>query len=614
MRRHAGSRHAASGETASGTVRFYFLFFIFLLAGLAIVLRLGYLQIMQYGLYSLYASDRHELAANILPTRGQVLVKDRADGALHPLATNRLAYKVFAVPKEMPDRIHVARALAMTLNLSEAELTAQLTRRLDDPYELIAKDVPSDKIEALRAQHLPGINFLKTAARFYPEVGLGGQLIGFVAEDKSGGLRGQYGIEGAFDAVLAGTPGRLVAEKDASGRRLTFGSTKLQPAVNGADIILTLDRTIQFKACELIQRAVHKHSADAGSLIVMEPNTGAILALCSAPDFNPTEYNKVKELKILNNPVTLDAYEPGSVFKPFTLAAGLDTDKITPKTTYVDTGAEKLDKFVIRNSDGKAHGVQNMTTVLAESLNTGTIFVQRLLGRDIFRRYVEGFGFGQKTKLELSPEAKGNVMSLAQKGDIFGATASFGQGVTVTPLQLIRAYAALGNGGRLMQPYLIDVIHHPDGSRVQTEPRFVAQPISARTSRLISGMLVAVVEQGHGKRAGVPGYWVAGKTGTAQVPRTDGPGYQTDVTIGSFVGYAPASDPKFVMLVKIDHPRDVQWAESSAAPLFGEMAKFLLTYFRVPPERPVVDRTVSKPSSSTSSTRLQAASSTHSKL
>ena len=210
-----------------------------------------------------------------------------------------------------------------------------------------------------------------------------------------------------------------------------------------------------------------------------------------------------------------------------------------------------------------------------------------MLTKDVFRKYVEAFGFGKKTDVALTPEGKGNVSSLEKKGSIFAATGSYGQGITTTPIQLVTGYAALANGGKLVRPYIVDEIIHPDGSREKTKPQVLSTPVDPRTSRLISGMLVSVVENGHGKKAGVPGYWVAGKTGTAQVPRTDGLGYQKDVTIGSFAGYAPASDPRFVMLIKIDHPKDVQWAESSAAPLFGEMAKFLLTYLKVPPERSV---------------------------
>ena len=271
------------------------------------------------------------------------------------------------------------------------------------------------------------------------------------------------------------------------------------------------------------------------------------------------------------------------------MAAGL-TRTVTPKTTYVDTGVEEIDGFKIKNSDGKAHGEATMIQVLDESLNTGTIFVQRRVGQGAFRSGVEKFGFGKPAGIELTPEAKGDISSLSKKGNVFAATASFGQGISVTPLQLAAAYAALANGGVLMRPYIVDEIIKPDGTREKTKPQTVGRAISLRAARLIAGMLVSVVERGHGKRAGVPGYFVAGKTGTAQVPNPNAAGYLKDVSIGSFAGFAPADNPRFVMLVKIDRPRDVEWAESSAAPLFGELAEFLLGYLQAPTEREIVPR------------------------
>jgi cell division protein FtsI/penicillin-binding protein 2 len=555
---------------------------------LAVILRLGFLQIMEHGTYEALASDQHDLEAKLLPERGKIYVRDATDGKLYPLATNRDAWLIYAVPRNMKDPIVVAHELAPLVGKPDVDLVTSFTKDPDDPYEVVLKDASTDIMQAVSDHHLEGIAFLKTSARLYPERGVSGQLIGFVSSgDAPNSLVGKYGVEGSFNQLLAGKPGSLVAEKDASGRRLAIGESHIQEAVNGSDVVLTIDRTIQYEACSRIKAAVEKHSADSGSILVMDPNTGAVMAMCSWPDFDPAEYGKVKDLSVLNNPVTFTAYEPGSIFKSFTMAAGIHAEKIGPKTTYTDTGSEEIDDFTVHNSDGLAHGVQTMTQALDESLNTATIFVQRLLTKDVFRKYVEAFGFGKKTDVALTPEGKGNVSSLEKKGSIFAATGSYGQGITTTPIQLVTGYAALANGGKLVRPYIVDEIIHPDGSREKTKPQVLSTPVDPRTSRLISGMLVSVVENGHGKKAGVPGYWVAGKTGTAQVPRTDGLGYQKDVTIGSFAGYAPASDPRFVMLIKIDHPKDVQWAESSAAPLFGEMAKFLLTYLKVPPERSV---------------------------
>jgi cell division protein FtsI/penicillin-binding protein 2 len=335
----------------------------------------------------------------------------------------------------------------------------------------------------------------------------------------------------------------------------------------------------------------------------MNPYTGAVMAMCSAPDFDPANVGKIKAIGVLNNPATFYEYEPGSIFKPLTLAAGIDAGKILPETTYVDTGLETIDGFPIRNSDKEAHGVQTMKDVLDKSLNTGTIFVQRQLGRESFQEYVKDFGLGQKTGIDLKSEVPATIASLDRKGKVFAATASFGQGITTTPIQMTAAYAALGNGGLLMKPYIVSEIIRPDGKREVTKPQVVRRVIKPQTSQLISAMMVDVVEHGHGKRAGVPGYFVAGKTGTAQVSDPNGRGYLKDETIGSFAGFAPADHPAFVMLIKIEGPKTVQFAESSAGPIFGELSTFLLSYLQVPPERPIRTPPPTPSSANASSTR-----------
>ncbi len=559
-------------------------FFVFL--AFALVAKLAQLQIFDHQAFEARASSQHGLVEEIQPERGRILVQDRADGRLYPLATNREAWTIYAVPREMEEPEEVAHALSEILELEDVELVSRLSKE-DDPYELIQKDVPLEKVEEVQSRDLEGIHFSRTTARLYPETRVSGQLIGFVGPDEDGTLSGKYGIEGNFNDELAGRPGHIEGEKDASGRRITIGDHSVQNDIDGADIVLTVDRAIQYEACTRIQQAVERHNADSGSIVIMEPKTGAILGMCSSPDFDPAHYGEVEDIGTLNNPVTFTAYEPGSIFKAITMASGLDSNVVSPGTTYTDTGEEEIDDFTIRNSDGKANGIQTMKDVLVKSLNTGTIFVQRQLGKRAFREYVQDFGFGVHTDIELSPEGAGNIESLNLKGEIFAATGSYGQGITTTPIQMLAAYGAIANGGSLMRPYVVQEIIHADGTRERTRPQVVREPISSRASRLVTGMLVAVVEEGHGHLAGVPGYWVAGKTGTAQVPKKSGRGYEEDVTIGSFVGYAPASDPAFVMLVKIDHPKDVQWAESSAAPLFGEMADFLLRYLEIPPEREV---------------------------
>ena len=554
---------------------------------LGIVIRLFQLQIVDAKTYSILASDQHEVEQVLVPKRGTIYLRDRWDGTLQPIAKDEDVWQVYLVTREIKDDQQTAEDLAQILGTPVPELEQIIA---SSTYAVLTKDASQETVDALNAKHIPGVGITKAQTRFYPEKGIGGQVLGFVNNDDENKRVGRYGLEASLQDELAGKYGSILLEKDAAGRRLTLGTTKLEEASDGSDLVLTLDRTIQYEACRQIREAVGKFQADSGSIVVLDLNSGAVWAMCSWPDFEPETYNTVDDISVFNNPVTFSQYEPGSVFKPVTISAGLNEKLINPDTTYVDKGEEHIDNFTIRDSDKQAHGVQTMTQVLEKSLNLGTIFVERLLGKERFKSYVEKFGFGKTTNIELAPEAKGDIRPLAKPGDIFAATASFGQGIAVTPMQLVTAYAALGNGGKLYRPYIIDEVHHPDGTTQKTQPEVVSQPISTRTSRLVSGMLVTVVENGHGAQAGVSGYYVAGKTGTAQIPDFKNGGYLTNGTIGSFAGYAPASDPKFVMLVKVDHPRTVQYAESSAAPVFGSMAKFLLSYLHVEPERPIIEK------------------------
>lgn len=432
---------------------------------------------------------------------------------------------------------------------------------------------------------IDGLGFTQSAYRYYPEKNIGSNLIGFVGY--SGDEQtGRYGLEEFFNQELSGQSGSVKTERDAKGEAIIINDREYQKAEDGSDLILTINRSIQYMACQKLNEAVLKHGADGGSVIVMDPKTGAIWAMCSNPDYDGNNYSEVEDMETFTNPAIFSQYEPGSIFKVITMAMALDQGKVTPQTTYDDTGEVKLDKYTIKNSDNKANGIQNMIQVLEKSLNTGAIFAMRQIGADSFADYVKSFGFGEKTGIELTGESKGDIKSFLKKPvrELYAATASFGQGIAVTPLQIINAFQAIVNDGVLMKPYLVKEIIKPDGSKTVTQPTPIRQVISGKASTLTNGMMVDVVENGHGQKAGVKGYWVGGKTGTAQVPKKGG-GYEANVHIGSFAGFAPADDPKFVMLVRIDHPRDVEWAESSAAPLFGELAEYILNYLQVPQER-----------------------------
>lgn len=548
-------------------------------------LRLFSLQVMSHDFYSTLASDQHGIFAELFPERGTIYLNDpHSVSGTFPAAINKDLNLVYAVPRNIEDPESMAVKVAEILELEQEEVLSKLELK-DDPYEPLKRRVPAETCDELREQDFSGIGFISEDYRFYPEKEYLSHVIGFVGLNEEGDRVGRYGVEGYWNEELSGEPGYLEAEKDPLGRWIGAADRSLVPAKDGSDIVLTIDRTIQYVACEKLKKAVERFEAAGGSVVILNPNTGAVMAMCGVPDFDPNNYSEVEDVASFNNPAIFEPYEPGSIFKPITMAAAIDSGKVEPNTLYEDKGEVVIGPYTIRNSDGESHGWQTMTQVLEKSLNTGTIFAVTELGPELFREYIRDFGFGQKTGIELETEAAGNVSSLDKRGDIWSATASYGQGITVTPLQMVSAFGAVANGGKLMKPHVIERIIEADDEDKNVEPEVVRQVISKRAATLVGGMLVRVVENGHGKRAGVPGYWVAGKTGTAQIAKEKEGGYEEDAFNGSFIGFAPVDDPKFVMLVKIERPQGVQWAESTAAPLFGQIADFLLNYLEIPPNR-----------------------------
>ncbi len=563
----------------SSLVTAFFILFFLVLTG-----RLFYLQVINGQQARDRADSQHSIYKKLFPSRGEIKIVDKVSSATVPIATNLKSYLVYAVPGDILNPDLTAASLASVLGLERKDIYSKITQA-GKKYVPLKKNLTDSEQQKIKDLKLSGVYFDSEDTRFYPENKLLSQVLGFVGykNDRKAGL---YGLERYFDKDLAGTPGELVAEGDTSGTVIFGANRKERPAVDGVNLILTIDKTIQFQAESIIKDAVIKNGADGGTVIVAEPSSGRILAMANYPDYNPNEYNKVSDPAVFNNLATTGVFEPGSTFKAITMAAAVNEGKVTPETTYADRGSVVIDGYTIKNSDAKAHGLQTMTQVLDESLNTGAIFAKEQIGNDKFFEYVKNFGFGQATGVEL-PEGKGNLDNLKARVAVNFHTASFGQGLTVTPIQLIEAYSALANQGKMMKPFIIQSKILPNGNVENTQVTEAGQPISVKTANIISAMLVSVVENGHGKRAGVPGYYIAGKTGTAQVPKKDGRGYEENNNIGSFIGYGPVEDPKFVMLVRIDHPRDVQFAESTAAPAWGKIAQFILNYMQVPPTRPI---------------------------
>ncbi len=553
---------------------------VFFLMCATIIYRLVDLQIFHYSEYSALAKNLHQIEKEIIPPRGSIYVKE--NDKLYPIVYNEDYYLVYADPRKIEDTKKFIDTIAPALGLSDEEWKDLLKRinKKDDPYEPVKKKVSKEMVEELKKKLISGVYFIPESYRKYPEKNIGGHVLGYV--DYNG--VGRYGLEGFYNELLAGVAGKIRSSKDAYGLSITLGDREVENPISGKDIVLTIDRNIQFKICEEIKKGVQEYQAESGSIIAMDPSSGAILAICSFPDFDPANFNTVKDINIFNNPAIFYAYEPGSIFKAITMAIGLDLKKIAPNTTYEDTGEIKIiGQKPIKNFDQKAYGVQTMTQVLEKSLNTGAVFVENLIGKKNFLKYVKDFGFGEITNVGLDSEGAGNIAPLDKRGEIYAMTASFGQGITITPIQYLAAFSTLINGGKLMKPYIVEKILNEGVVVEEIKPTVVRQVISQNASAQITGMLVSAVENGWDKKTKIQGYYVGGKTGTAQVAGSDGK--YSNATTHSFAGFAPAYNPRVAIIVRLDNPKKFNFASETTTRVFKNVIEFILDYYNVPPDR-----------------------------
>ncbi|MDP3947128.1 MAG: penicillin-binding protein 2 [bacterium] len=524
----------------------------------ALLFNIFNLQLEKGSYYAARAESQYRAAGGLAPPRGNIFITDK-NGTKIPVAINRDYPLIFAVPKEIEDAAEAAEKLAGIIGKTPADLTALLAK-LNDPYESLTKRATSEQIDAVRALDLAGVYVDAESGRFYPLGSLVSHLVGFSNfDDKEERVVGRYGVELFYNGQLAGNPGQATGDK-------------VIPYTTGEDVLLTIDRNIQSRADEILRALIKERNAIGGSFIVQEPKTGKILAMGGVPNFDSNEYGK-SELGVFLNPTIQGVYEPGSVFKLFTMAAGIESGAITPETTYYDSGSVTLNGRTIRNWDLKAHGKQTMTNVIEQSLNTGAIFAMRETGYEQFYRYLVAFGFAEPTGIGLPGELKGNLTNIKNGRDINYATASFGQGISVTALELVNAVSAIANSGMRMRPYIL----------ARESPREASRVISEDTARKVTQMMVSAVEKNLIAR--IPRYTVAGKTGSAFIPDFKRGGYTDDV-INTYVGFAPAHDPQFTILVRLDHPAGAPLAGLTVVPAFRELAEFILNYYTIPPDKP----------------------------
>ena len=538
-----------------------------------IVARLVQVQIIDHDYYTARAEEEHLRQTVIRAPRGAILDRNG-----YPLATTVDAFDVYVDPRSWENDAVARRGadvLAPLLNREPAELIAATRAQEQGDYLAAHALNGSVGLELLKLGP-PGVKLVDRSDRFYPEGDLASGLLGFIGRDQVG----LAGIEADFDQELGGTPGIVYVERDGLGNPLPFGRRLFDAPAPGGDLRLTIDRYLQRLVEEKLDEALEAHEATGGTIIVMDPRTGEILAMASRPSFNLSELDLEdrSQTELYRNRAVTDVYPPGSLMKTVTMAAAIDLGLVTPESTYYDDGAAVMGGVTIRNWDLSAHGTTTATEFFQLSLNTGAVWLAGLLGPDRFYEYVQRFGFGESTHVGLGGEAGGLVRTNQDEGwcrcDL--ATNSFGQGIAVTPLQLITAISALVNGGLLMRPYIVQEVAGPEDRRL-FEPVVVRRVVSEETSRMLVQMMNAVVDGRDAHPAQVPGYRVGGKTGTSTY--VDQPG-----VIASFIGFVPVEDPQFIMLVKIDEPQDARLGSVVAAPIFSELALPLLAYLGVPPD------------------------------
>lgn len=435
--------------------------------------------------------------------------------------------------------------------------------------------------EKIAAQNFPGVGFQEQTVRFYPEASMAAQLLGFVGKDENGNDEGYFGLEGYYNQLLSGKNGYAVVVHDAAGRPILAKMNDSTVKVDGSDLVLNIDRRIQYMLESELKSGIAKYGAKSGMAAVMDPKTGGILAMASFPTFDPATYQDFSDT-LYTNPFITSTYEPGSTFKPIVMASAMDAGLIQPDTQCTICSAPvQIGGYAIHTWDDHYFPNTTMTDVIVHSDNTGMVFVSEKLGLDRMLDYLQKFGIGDTTGIDLQGEEAPELHPKDQWYPIDLATASFGQGIVVTPIELLDAISAVANNGKRMQPQIVSAVQTPDGQTIPIPPKEINQPISATTAQVMTQIMVDAVNNGEAKFYRLKGYDIAGKTGTASIPVAGH--YDPTKTIASFVGFAPANDPRFVMLVVLDEPSASIWGSETAAPIFFAVAKDILTYYGIPP-------------------------------
>jgi len=564
--------------------RFKIVFAVFSLLFLAIISRLFYWQVIKGSDLSLQASNQYRGNKTLVAPRGNIYASDGTWLAV--MRTNWLLFaetpKLKETPKEVAEKLAPLFVkiedfpednkdeyrLAL---LNEIDRLEKSMSRKGVVWTPVKRKVTTEQKNKIEEMGILGLGFDPEESRYYPEGSSSAQLLGFVGKDSDGEDVGYFGLEGFYNILLSGKDGFVKREKDLTGAPiLTGGLSEISP-ISGTDLHTSIDKRIQNIVENKLFEAKDKYGAVQGSVIVMDPSIGAILAMSSYPSYDPAKYSEFDQ-SLFKNPAISDTFEPGSIFKVIVMAAGLDSEKIEVDTICdVCDKPYAVDKYFIKTWDGKYHPNSTMTDVLVHSDNVGMSFIAARMGSNLMYEYLDKFGIGRLTGIDLQGEANINLRKKGTWNIVDLATSSFGQGVSTTPIQLIRATAAIANGGYLVTPKV-----------VKSESNVKERVISKDAADETTAMMIDAAKKGEAKWIDLKGFSVAGKTGTAQIPIAGH--YDAEKTIASFIGFAPANNPKFIMLVTLKEPQSSPWASETAAPLWYAIAKDLFSYFGIQPE------------------------------
>jgi cell division protein FtsI/penicillin-binding protein 2 len=559
---------------------------IFFLLFLGLAVRLSYWQVVMGQTLSQKAQGQYDSSTVTVAPRGNILAPD---GSFWVLRNN--VWQITANPKLIQDSPeNIAKKLSPLLtddstNIAsvsgEIQKISNLLSKTDVSWVSLGQKVTESVKKNIQALGIAGINFTQGEGRFYPEASVAAQLLGFVGKDDGGNDVGYFGLEGYYNLPLSGKPGFVGQEKDAKGAPILLGGTKEVTAISGVDLITSVDERIQLLIEKNLEDGIIKYGAMGGSVTVMDPYTGKILGMAAYPSFDPSKYWQYNN-EVFKNPVISNSFEPGSILKVLVMAGGLDSGAVTPDTKCdVCNGPINVDGYQIETWNNKYHPGSIMTDVIVNSDNVGMTFVGQKMGANTLYDYLHKFGIGSITGIDLQGESASPLRKRGTWSNVDLDTASFGQGVAITAIQMVRAVSAIANGGYLPMPHVVTQIQG-DGWQENVDLSDFPRVISQKTADEMTQMMVDAANLGEAKWTKIPGFTVAAKTGTAQIPVAGH--YDPTNTNHSFIGFAPVNHPKFVMLVTLQSPTSSLWAAETAAPLWYSIAKDLFPYMGVQPD------------------------------